>query len=254
MKFIKEVLYCFYPPKYKQLKNKGFWKSYSLLLKVLFLAFIIAAMLSIPKLAALKADIINDLDKINIINISGKVSTTAPVNIPQKNPLFTIDLQSDSNMKNELFLINKREFQFRFFGKRKIDLPKLKDPAAHKQEVGTFITSMILLLAPGFAFITFVKAAIKYLIISLLISFLAFFIMDLTDYKTRFKNTLTITTHAGIPLVLIETLVAVTNPKILFPFMRFIGLRVYAITLVIWFIYTLLCIISVKAKVNKSDG
>ena len=247
-KFLKEVLYCFNPTKFKQLKEKGFWKSYSFLLKVLFLAFIIAALLLIPKLAGLRADIVDDISKINIINISGKIETTEPVFIPSKDPLFTIDLRTDRNMKNELFLINKEEFQFRFLGKRKIDLEKLKDPAEHKQEVGTFLASLILLAAPGFAFLIFVKAAIKYLIITSLFGLLAFFLMDLTHYKLKFKKVMSIAVHAGVPIVLIETIAAATNPKVLFPFMRFIGLNIYAVTLTIWFFYIILCIVAIHTK------
>ena len=171
-----------------------------------------------------------------------------PIFIPSKDPLLTVDLQSDRNIQKEIFLINKDEFQFRFLGKRKIDMDKLKDPAAHKQEVGTFVTSLLLLSAPGFAFIIFVKAAIKYLVITLFFGLIAFFLMDLTNYKLRFRRVLSIAAHAGVPIVLIETIAAVTNPDVLLPFMRFIGLNIYAVTLTLWFFYIIICIVFVHKR------
>lgn len=254
MKFIKEVLACFYPPKYKKLKNTGFWKSYSFLLKVLFLTFLISSVLLIPKFSSLRSDIVDDLSKINILNISGKIDISEPILIPSKDPLMTIDIQNKRSMKKEILLINKEEFQFRFFGKRKIDLDKLKNPAENKQEVGTFAACLILLLAPGFALIIFFKIAVKYLLIIFLLGSILFFLMDLTNRRLKYKKALSITAHAGIPIMIIETISAVINPTWMLPFMRFIGLNIYAIPLLAWIVYSTICIFTATKQKEHKDG
>lgn len=249
--FIKKISYCFNPSKYESLKNEGSWKSYKFMLKALLLAFIIAGLFFIPKYIDLRSEIVNDISKIKIINISGRIETKEAISIPSQDPLLTIDLQENKNMEKEIFLINKDEVQFRFFGKRKIALDKLKNPLEHKQEVGTFVTSIILLLTPGILFILYLKIAIKYLLIALLFATLIFFLIDLTNYKLKFKKVLVITAYASVPIILIETIIAVINPKILFPFMRFIGLNLYAVTLTIWFFYIIICIIIINKRTKN---
>lgn len=255
MKFdlIKEVAYCFYPPKYKQLKNKGFWKSYNLLLKTLFISFLIAAIILVPYVSGLRNEIIEDVSKITIQNISGTVDTTGTIQIPSKNPLITIDLNEDKTIQKEMFVIDQDEFQFKFFGKRKIDLEKFKNPGENKEEIGTFLSSMLIMLAPGFAFIIFIKAAIKYLLITLLFSLLVFFIMDLTEYRAKLKQVITITTYAGAPIVLIEIIMSLINPQALLPFLRFLGLNLYAVTMVAWFFYAIGCVIATNLKEAKKE-
>ena len=118
-KFIKEVLSCFYPPKYKSLKMKTFWQSYGFVLKVLLVAFVISSIIMIPDMLKLKNEITGEVGKLQAVNITGKIVTTSPVNIPTKDPLVAIDTQyfhfrvdlteSDhklfANQKNKVFLV-----------------------------------------------------------------------------------------------------------------------------------------------------
>jgi hypothetical protein len=251
IKFFNDVLKSFYPPSYKELKNNGFVKGYSFLLKVLFLALIIAGLILLPKYINLKTEITEDLSKIHL-NISGDLETDEKISIPSRDPLLSIDRNSNIGMDKELFVINKDEFQFRFFGKRKIEIEKLKNFSEHKDEVGTFLTSMFILLFPGLFFIIFIKSAIKYLIISLFLGLIAFLLIDLTNYKLKFKKILSISAYTGAPIILAELIISAINPKILFPFIRFIGLNVYSVTLIIWFFFIILCII-VSNKKTKNE-
>ncbi len=252
-KFLKEVGYCFYPPKYKELKDKGFRNSYKFALKVLFMAFLIAAILLIPQFASMKSEITNDLAKINVVNISGSLEATDSISIPSTNPIITIDLENDPQLNKEIFLITKEKIKYRFFGKREIETSKLKNPQEHNEEVGRFATSIAFLLVPGFAVIMFFKAAIKYFLITILFGTIIFFLMDLTHYKIKFKKMLTIAAFASVPIILIETIFAAINPSLLLPFMRFIGLNIYTVTLAIWFGYIIICVIFLKDKLEKED-
>jgi len=96
-KFIKEVLSCFYPPKYKSLKSRKFWQSYGFVLKVLLIAFVISTIIMIPDMLKLKNEITEEIGKMHSVNISGKIETTSPVRIPVKDPLL---------VRNGLFSIN----------------------------------------------------------------------------------------------------------------------------------------------------
>lgn len=216
--------------------------------------FIIGTILLIPQLAKMKSEIITDVSKINLVNFSGSLETTEPITIPKKQALLTIDLTNENTtMKNEIFLITKDKIEFRFFGKKRMETSNLKNPAENKEAVGRFATSLLFLLAPGFVLILFIKAAIKYLLITVLFGLLIFFLMDLTHYKLKLKQMLTIAAYAAVPIIIIETLFAVINPSILMPFMRFLGLNIYAVTLTIWLGYIVICVISVYAKDEETE-
>ena len=128
-KFIKEVLSCFYPPKYKSLKMKTFWQSYGFVLKVLLVAFVISSIIMIPDMLKLKNEITGEVGKLQAVNITGKIVTTSPVNIPTKDPLVAIDTQTDRQLKNEFLVITDDFVKFRFLGKQQIEIDKFKQPS-----------------------------------------------------------------------------------------------------------------------------
>ena len=67
--------------------------------------------------------------------------------------------------------------------------------------------------------------------------------MDLTTFKLKFRKVLTITAYASVPIILIETILSIINPVWMIPFMRFFGINVYAISLLAWFLFAIICII-----------
>ena len=242
-KFIKEVLSCFYPPKYKSLKMKTFWQSYGFVLKVLLVAFVISSIIMIPDMLKLKNEITGEVGKLQAVNITGKIVTTSPVNIPTKDPLVAIDTQTDRQLKNEFLVITDDFVKFRFLGKQQIEIDKFKQPSKNKAEIGPFIAKLVLLLAPGFILMIYLKIAIKYFILTWIFGILIFFLMDLTTLKLKFKKVLTITAYASAPIILIETISSTINPVWMMPFMRFLGINVYAISLLAWFLLAIICMI-----------
>ena len=141
LKFLKEVVFSFHPFRYKYLSNLKFRESLGYLSKVLFLAVIIASLISIPKIISLRADIVDELGKLSTFNVDGEVTTSAPIMIPQAKPGLIVDLSSPRNLSDESFLITKDNIQYRFFGKQTTSIDTILNVTENKQAAASFLTT-----------------------------------------------------------------------------------------------------------------
>jgi len=241
--FIKEVAYSFHPLRYQYLSDKKYRSSLFFMSRIIMIAIILAAVLAVPKLFAFKSGIQDELGKFTSFTISGNVSASAPVNIPSTNPVTVIDLATNNTIGDETFLITKDKIHYRFFGLKSIDIDNLKDVTANQAAVSGFLTVLLLLFLPAFGLLLFLSLFIKYFILTLLASLAFFVLLELTHFRLKFKQMLSVTCHAATIGILLEVLSMPFSTSYLIPTIKFLGTYVYLIPLAVFLAYTLVVII-----------
>lgn len=246
--FFKEVVWCFYPPRYKILCTKKLRSSLKFMSLVLFFAFIIAAVLYAPKLITLKSSIEDQLDNFVLFNINANFTTSAPVKIPYSRPLFIIDSAEEHNISNELFIFSQDKIKYRFFGKHSVPLSTFKDVKANKKRASAFFSVLFILLLPSIFILLYFKFWIKYFLIIYLISFILFILLELTHWRLKFRQILNIACHTSIIMIVLELVSAPFGTAYLLPLVKFLGINIYAVTLVLFAFFTVAGVIFANKK------
>lgn len=243
-KFIKEVAYTFHPFRYQYLSDKGTGSSIWFMTRIIMIAILIAGILSFPKLFAFKSSIQDEVGKFSEFNITGNVTATEPINIPSTRPVAIIDLVTENKtIGDETFLVTEDTIYYRFFGLRDISISELKDLTSNQAAVSGFLTAILLMFMPAFGFLLFVSLWFKYMILALLASLAFFVLLELTHFRLKYRQMLSVTCHTATFAILLETFSMPFSTSYLIPTIKFLGTYVYAIPLGVFLALTLLFII-----------
>ncbi len=232
--FIKEVVWAFFPPRYKQLADKPFRKSLGFMSKVLLIAFILAGLLYIPKLFLMKDVMEEEFAKFSTLKLDGDVVQTDKIMVPRHNPWLVIDLNNNVTLTKEIFVIDKENVQYRFLNTNSIPRQQLKDFSANKARVAGFLTVILIMLLPGIALLLYIRMWLKYLLFIFVFGTLFFIIMELSKMRLKWKQMLSIAAHALTGIIFLEVISAVFTTAYLIPVMRFLGVSIYAISTAIF--------------------
>jgi hypothetical protein len=251
--FLKEIVWSFFPPRYKQLADKPFRKSLTYLSKVLLIAFILAGLLYVPKLFLLKDVMQDEFSKFSSFRLDGEVAQTDRISIPHHNPWLVIDLNSNVTLTKEIFVIDKETVQYRFLNTRSIQREQLKDFSANKAKVSGFLTTILVMLFPGIAILLYVRMWLKYLLMIFVFGTLFFIIMELSNFRLKWKQMLNIAAHSLTLVIFIEVISAALTTAYLIPVMRFLGVSIYAVTTLIFAFLMVVGIVgcSIEARRKK---
>ncbi len=231
--FIKEVIWSFYPPRYRQIADKPFLKSLAYMSKILIVAFIIAGILFSPKLFLLKDSIESELSRFEVFSVSGNVTQSSPIVIPRHNPWVVVDLNSNLNLSKEIFVIDKESIKYRFISPKSIPRSQLNNLASNRPAASGFLTALLIMLLPGIALLLYIRMWIKYFLYMLVFGTLLFIIMELSRYRLRWKQMLNISGHALTAVILIEVVSSAVTTVYLLPVLRFLGLNIYTVTTIL---------------------
>lgn len=230
--FIKEVVWSCYPPRYRQLADRKFGQSVKYMSKVLAFALLVAGVLLLPKLALMPETVRGELGNFNVFRVGGNVSQSAPVAVPHRNPWLVVDLNSNVTLTEEVMVVDGDDVQYRLFGIKSMPLEQLKNPAGHVPAVSGFVTAMIFLLLPGVVLLLFIRMWLKYFLLLVLAAVVFFVVLELTKFRLRWKQMLSIAAHALTAVIVVEVIVGSVAAVVLVPLFRFVGVNVYALTLV----------------------
>jgi len=249
--FLREIIWSFYPPRYRQLADKHFHKSLRYMSKILLIVFLITAILFIPKLATLRGTVESELSKFQTFKLEGNVSQSSTITIPVHNPWVVVDLNNDYTLTKEFLVIDKTTIQYRFLTVKKIQRDQLKDVSSNRASVSGFFTSLILLLAPGIALVLYIRLWLKYLLLILVFGTFFFIVMELTHYRLRWKQMLSIAAHAITPVIAIEVVSSFVTTAYLLPVFRFLGVSIYAITTILFAFLMTIAVVGYHIEDNR---
>ena len=251
--FIKELVWTFYPPRYKQLSEQPLSKSLLFMSKILLVAFLITGVLYLPKVALLKGTIEDELGKFDVFKLEGNVTQSDAVNIPRHNPWVVIDLNKNLTLTKEFFVIDKTTVQYRVFSPRTIPREQLKDIKEYRTNASRFFTIVLLLMLPGIALLLYLRTWLKYFFIVLVMSSFFFVITELTRHRLKWKEVANIVTHTMTPVILIEVISSFATTAYLLPIIRFLGINIYLVTTVILMAFTVLAIIGCQYEIHNES-
>lgn len=248
--FVKEVIWCFYPPRYKQLSEKPFSSSVWFMTKMLALAFVISGLFFIPAIIGLNGALSEGLEGFSAASVQTSLAQNSPFSFPVVNPWIVVDLNSNLSLSKELVVIDKEVVHYRFFNVGNITQSELSSPIENKGRVAGFLTKLIILLLPGITLFLFVRYWVKYFLIALLMGTLFFVLLELTQYRLKFKRMLSIAAHAVSPIIILEVVSSALYANYLLPLpsIRFAGLNIYALSFIIMGIIMTAGIVGCKVK------
>jgi hypothetical protein len=232
--FIKEVIWAFFPPRYKQLADKPFRKSLGYMSKVLLIAFILAGLLYVPKLFLMKDIMEEEFAKFSSFKLYGEVVQTDKITVPRHNPWLVIDLNNNLTLTKEIFVIDKNNIQYRFLNTNSIPREQLKDFSANKARVAGFLTVILIMLLPGISILLYIRMWLKYLLFIFVFGTFFFIVMELSKMRLKWKQMMNIAAHALTGIIFVEVISAVFTTAYLIPVFRFLGVSIYAITTIIF--------------------
>jgi hypothetical protein len=241
--FIKEVIWAFFPPRYRQLADKPFRKSLGYMSKILLIAFILAGLLYVPKLFLMKDVMEEEFSKFSAFKLDGEVVQTDKITVPRHNPWLVIDLNNNLTLTKEIFVIDKNNVQYRFLNTNSIPREQLKDFSANKARVAGFLTIILIMLLPGIAILLYIRMWLKYLLLIFVFGTFFFIVMELSKMRLKWKQMLNIAAHALTGIIFVEVISAVFTTAYLIPVLRFLGVSIYAITTIIFAFFMVLGVI-----------
>lgn len=249
--FLKEVVWSFFPPRYKQLADKPFRKSLTYLSKVLLIAFLLAGLLYLPKLFLMKDVMQDEFSKFTSFKLDGEVTQTDKISIPRHNPWLVIDLNNNLTLTKEIFVIDKENVQYRFLNTQSIKREQLKDFSANKAKVSSFLTTVLIMLLPGITILLYIRMWLKYLLMIFVFGTLLFVIMELSKFRLKWKQMLNIAAHSLTLIIFIEVISAALTTAYLIPVMRFLGVSIYAVTTLIFVFLIVVGVVGYNVEAHR---
>jgi len=246
--FIKEVVWSLYPPRYRQLANKNFSQSLRYLSRMLLIAFVIAGLILLPKIALMKDQIQDELGKFEVFKITGEVTQNDAIAIPATNPWVRVDLNSNLTLTREIFVVDKETVQYRFLGIKSLPREQLKEPSTYSPRVSGFFFMIILFMLPGIALLLYVRLWLKYLLMILAVGTFFFLIMELSKLRLKWKQMLNIGAHALTVVILVEVISSAFSTAYLMPVLRFLGVNIYAASLILYAVLMVVGIVGYHMK------
>ena len=232
--FIKEVIWSFFPPRYRQIADKPFSRSLRYMSTVLLLAFILAGVLFVPKLFLLKDTVESELSKFETFSITSDVKQSDKITIPRHNPWVVVDLNNNLTLTKEIIVIDSEAVKYRFLGIKSIPHEQLKNVSGNRSGVSRFLTAILLMMLPGIVLLLYIRTWLKYFFLIIVAGTLFFIITELSRFKLQWKQMLNIAAHALTAVIFIEVISATVTTAYLLPVLRFLGVSIYAITTAIF--------------------
>lgn len=207
IEFFEEMVQSINPVKYSFLSQKKPAKAIKFMTTLLFVCFILMAILYLPKISILQDDLANQMQNLDFSEVSGNWSTKAQIALPEKNPLIVIDTVSDNKINTEFLYISNDFIYYKFFGNtQKIKISDLKNTEKVKNEFSGFLFFLALLFLPYIIIIAYSLFFIKYLFITGLTAFIAWTLMDLTYFKIKLKQVFNTAIYGTVFLIPLEIL------------------------------------------------
>ena len=150
-----------------------------------------------------------------------------------------------------MLVIDKETIQFRFFNIKKFSQEELKNAENNPQQLSELVSTLVLLLVPGVALFTFIRTWLKYLLLSLAIGTFFFLITDLTRYRMKWKEMMSVSLHAITPMIFLEVVSSSISSEYLIPLFPFLGVKVYAITTLLFTAMMVLAVIGCRIEDSR---
>ena len=240
---------------YGKLSERSMGSAMMYVTGLVMLAFLLMCIFGIPHLLSFGNYIDDQLQKIDKIQIDGKILMHDPIVYPENDPIIAIDATNNTKKAEaKNILITQEYFYWKpFIGEtKKVKMADWFRNPESKKAIASFIFLFVLLVLPGFLFWWLVLILLKYLFIITLFAGLFFIILDLTSYRRPFKKVWNICAYASTLLIFIEVIFIPLGTDSLIPlFSIFWGsIQFYLVTLVLYLSVVILALLFAERGVD----
>ena len=252
--FAKSILYSLIPDRYKGQSKKSYKDAFQYLLSILLVFFVIASILTMPKLLILPSYLLNQSGKITQFDLNPALLMSGPIIITEKSPLIIIDTTGNfTNLTMGKVLITDKNLFYKdsFRKTRAYGGENFSDITTHKSDLVKLVLWLIILTLPAVLIIVYFLFFVKYLLIIIISSLLAFVLTRLLKFILDFKEIVMIAFYSTTVMAFLEIIaIPLGISGFLFPIPVIYGISLSLVPLTLFLIYFLLGIITVGEKVS----
>lgn len=231
---LKEVAWSVHPKRYKFLSERKFRTSVKYLSKLLLVLVLLSSVFVLPRVLTMHGAVMDELDKFSEFSVSGNLSTSEPIVIPETQPVLVVDMAAQRNLSDESFLITRDTIQYRFFGKKSVPVDAVLSPKEHRASAAGFLSALFVMFAPGLLFYYYLYMWLKYVLLVIFTASVFFILLELTKFRLKWWQLASIGTHALTVPLAIEVLAQPFSTAFLLPVGKFLGTPINLVPLVLF--------------------
>ena len=242
--FLRVLLKSANPWQLRHLSHRHRKDNLKFLLLLVLISFVLMCIVTLPKIIGLPDYLSGKFSSFEKFEVNLTTEMKEPIVFTESKPEIIVDTTGTyTNLSKERLLITKDRIFYRFlFKEGSIKTGEYKDLLGKKDELSNLATIMVILAMPSVLLISYVLYVIKYFLISLLFSFIAFFTLKLIRYKLKFKDVYTMSIYALFYYVLLDVLFIPFNVGV---YLSYLPLLLY----IICFIFGICTLEKVRVRI-----
>lgn len=249
--FFRDIPYSLNGKNYGELAKRPNTKAITYIMGCVIFAFLIMCLFGIPKLIGFGEYIDSELNKIDKIQIDGKILMNEAIIFPEDDPLIAIDATNNTKKAEARKMLVTQEF---FYWKTMTgDIKKVKmadwfrNPES-RRAISSFIFLIALMILPGFLFWFIILLIVKYLLITILFAGIFFILLDLTKFRMSFKKMFNVCAYASTLLIFIEVIFIPLGTDYLIPLFEIFWIQFYLVTSILYIALVVIALIFAESQ------
>lgn len=210
LEFLKTIPKSLYPHAYIDLRRRTVRQAIRYLFSILIISYFIMLAIGAPKLIYLSTYLDNQLTKFDKLNFQLDIAMSSPIMITEKNPMIVVTtLGNISNITYSNLLISSDKIYFKesFNKVREINYRDYLDILSKKDTIRKLVVISFYLMIPTIVFLLYLISFVKYAIIILFTSILAYLITRLVRYEVTLRESITSGIYASTIMILLEIVI-----------------------------------------------
>ncbi|MFC1728052.1 DUF1189 family protein [Nanoarchaeota archaeon] len=204
-KLYRRFLGSFNPRNYGEYADYPFKTAFTYYMSLIFNMFVIMAILFLPVIVDWPAQLNSKFDQFEEFDVEVDVETTSPIRITEKNPMFIFNAESDVESDDATVVIDSGRIYYNIpFKQFLIDLTGYSDVKEHRTAFMPLILILFVLMLPSILLILYFWFAIKYSIMILVGSLIAYLITKAIKFKIGLRRTINIAVFASSLTIVIS--------------------------------------------------
>jgi len=214
---------------YDQLAESKTKDTFKYLAKLVLVFFIIFCLLMIPKLVSLSKTLDNELNKFSALQLKTNITQKEPIVLYGKNNMMMVTIDTASNAttvaKGRYLVTSENVVKKSWLGTDVTSIKGYSDVLKHKDFYKKLVYILVGLAIPGVILFGYVGHLVKYIILSLIVSFFILIAVRLLRYEVSYRQVFNSTVYGMTIAVVLE---AVLKPFITIPYIGVGGVALVA--------------------------
>lgn len=228
MGFLRTFVSSLSFPSYERLAGSKLKDTFKYLAKLVLVFLVICCLLYIPQVINFSKDVDKTLDKFSNLTVTVESAQKAPVVLLEKDKgrMITIDTTSNATSidNGRMLITSENIIKKSWLGTSITSIRGYSDVLAHREVYKGLAFMLLLIAVPSIIAFGYIGYLIKYIALSLIVSFLIFVFIRVIRYEVTYKEVFNSTVYAMTIAVMIELLLKPFG--IYIPYIRVEGIAI----------------------------